>query len=151
METKSIKTRATRRVLFMNTQEIQGRWDQIRGKVKEKWGQLTDDDLRIVGGNVDQVIGKIQQKTGEARGKVEEFLDRLASSSSKGAETAGGYAQAAVETAREGTRQVSEQARRGYERAGEFVQHRPAQSMAMVFGLGFVTGLTIGVLMCSSD
>jgi uncharacterized protein YjbJ (UPF0337 family) len=51
----------------MNTQEIQGHWDQIRGKVKEKWGQLTDDDLRIVGGNVDQVIGRIEQKTGEAR------------------------------------------------------------------------------------
>lgn len=138
----------------MNTQEIQGRWEQIRGKVKEKWGQLTDDDLRIVGGNVDQMIGKIQQKTGEARGSVENFLDDLVAGDTtlgRAKETAREYGQAAMQTAREGVTQVAEQARHGYERAGEMVQQRPAESMAVIFGLGVITGLAVGMLACSRD
>src|SRR5262245_32773840 len=112
----------------MNAQEIQGRWDQIRGKVKEKWGQLTDDDLKLIGGNVDQVVGKIEQKTGEARRNVETFLDQLVASDSplgRAREAVGEYSQAAVQTARDGLEQVSEQARHGYERAEAMVQRRP--------------------------
>ena len=51
---------------MVNTQEIQGSWNRIKGQVKEKWGNLTDDDLQIQGGNLDQLIGKIQKKTGES-------------------------------------------------------------------------------------
>jgi len=146
----------------MNTQVIQGRWDQIRGKVKEKWGQLTDDDLKMVSGNLDQLIGKIQQKTGEARDKVEEFLDELAASDSPMAaarDKAVEYGQAAMDSARDGLDRASQQVREGYDRAshsmregydraGEVVRHRPAESMAVVFGLGFVAGLGLGILFC---
>ena len=138
----------------MNAQEIQGHWDQIRGKVKEKWAELTDDDLRLVEGNVEQVVGKIEQKTGEARRSVEAFLDDLVSGDSpfaRAKEAVVDYSQAAVQTAREGMEQVSEQARQGYERAGEIVYRHPAESMALMLGVGFVTGLAAGVLMCSND
>ncbi len=144
----------------MNTQVVQGRWDQIRGKVKEKWGQLTDDDLKMVSGNLDQLIGKIQQKTGEARDKVEEFLDELAASDSPLAaakDKAMEYGQAAMDTAREGYDRASQQMREGYDRAshsmqegydraGRMVRQRPAESMAVIFGLGFITGLGLGML-----
>lgn len=136
----------------MNTQEIRGRWDQIRGKVKKKWGQLTDDDLQLVGGNVDQVIGRIEQKTGEARNRVEQFLDELALGRSPAAALAGtvsSAAQSAAHSVREGIGQVKEQARQGYERAGEMVESHPGQSMAAVFGLGFLSGILIGMLMRS--
>ena len=43
---------------MINAQELQGQWNQIRGQVKQKWGQLTDDDLQIHGGNIDQLVGK---------------------------------------------------------------------------------------------
>jgi uncharacterized protein YjbJ (UPF0337 family) len=141
----------------MNAQEIQGHWNQIRGKVKEKWGQLTDDDLRLAEGNVEQLVGRIQQKTGEAKRNVERFLDELAAgdgsrlkeAAAQYGQTAVQYGQAAVQTARQGLEQASDQVREGYQRAGEMVQRRPTESMAIVFGLGFVTGLTIGMLLRS--
>ena len=64
---------------MVNTQVLQGQWNQVRGQLKKKWGQLTDDDLRLSNGNIDQVIGRIQHKTGEAREAVESFLDELTS------------------------------------------------------------------------
>jgi uncharacterized protein YjbJ (UPF0337 family) len=136
----------------MNTQEIRGHWDQIRGKVKEKWGQLTDDDLQMVGGNLEQIVGRIEQKTGVARTRVEEFLDELTAPGSpltRAKEAAVGYAQAAAAQAREGIEQVREQAREGYARAGEVVQRHPAESMIAVFGLGMITGVVIGLLLRS--
>ena len=62
---------------MVNTQAIQGSWNRLSGQLKEKWGNLTDDDLQIQGGNVDQVVGKIQQKTGETREAIEEYLNNL--------------------------------------------------------------------------
>ena len=62
---------------MINAQEIQGHWNQLSGQVKKKWGHLTDDDLRIVGGNVEQLIGRIQQKTGETRANIEEYFNSL--------------------------------------------------------------------------
>ena len=65
--------------MAINAQELQGQWNKLRGQVKEKWGQLTDDDLQIHGGNIDQLVGKIQQKTGEGREAIEKFLTELTS------------------------------------------------------------------------
>ena len=64
---------------MVNTQVLQGQWNQVRGQLKKKWGQLTDDDLRLTNGNIDQLVGKIQHKTGEAREAIEQFLDELTS------------------------------------------------------------------------
>jgi uncharacterized protein YjbJ (UPF0337 family) len=133
----------------MNAQEIQGRWDQIRGKVKERWGELTDDDLALVGGNVDQVIGRIEMKTGEARRNVENFLEDLATSGRGAPQVAKEYAQAAVDRARQGYDQVRDQARAGYEEATYLVQRHPLESVATVFALGFITGLAAGLLVKS--
>ena len=51
----------------MSTQEkVIGNWNQFKGKVKQRWGQLTDDELSEVEGHFDQLVGLVQQKTGEA-------------------------------------------------------------------------------------
>ena len=63
--------------MAINTQELRGQWNKLQGRVKERWGQLTDDDLQIQGGNVDQLVGRIQQKTGEGREAIEKFLAEL--------------------------------------------------------------------------
>jgi len=65
--------------MAINAQELQGQWNQLRGQVKEHWGQLTDDDLTIQGGNIDQLVGRIQQRTGETRDAIEKFLTGLTS------------------------------------------------------------------------
>jgi uncharacterized protein YjbJ (UPF0337 family) len=55
----------------MNADQFKGSWKQIRGKVREKWGQLTDDDLDVIGGRLDQLVGRVQEKYGMAREAAE--------------------------------------------------------------------------------
>jgi uncharacterized protein YjbJ (UPF0337 family) len=56
---------------------MQGNWKQFKGKIKEKWGKLTDDDLDVAEGKRDQLVGKIQERYGitkeEAERQYEEF------------------------------------------------------------------------------
>jgi uncharacterized protein YjbJ (UPF0337 family) len=61
----------------MNKDELLGDWNQIKGKVREKWGDLTDDDLDRVAGKRDQLIGKIQERYGRTREDVERELDEF--------------------------------------------------------------------------
>ena len=64
----------------MHPDRIEGRWKQIKGKVKEQWGKLTDDDLDVIAGKRDQLLGRIQQRHGlakeEAEKQVRRFEDR---------------------------------------------------------------------------
>jgi uncharacterized protein YjbJ (UPF0337 family) len=57
--------------------EWEGKWDQVRGRVKESWGALTDDDLDRTEGKWDRLVGLIKEKTGEAAGDVERKLRGL--------------------------------------------------------------------------
>jgi uncharacterized protein YjbJ (UPF0337 family) len=50
----------------MNEAQIKGNWNQIKGKVKEKWGQLTNDDLDQIDGKADQLVGAIQRRYGRS-------------------------------------------------------------------------------------
>jgi len=59
----------------MNSEQLQGKWKQLRGKVKEQWGKLTDDDLDIVNGQRDQLVGKIQETYGIAKQEAEKEVD----------------------------------------------------------------------------
>lgn len=59
----------------MNWDQITGNWKQFKGKVKEKWGKLTDDDLTTIGGKRDQLVGVLQQKYGYAKEQAEQELD----------------------------------------------------------------------------
>lgn len=58
----------------MNWDTIKGNWMQAKGKVKEKWGKLTDDDLTRIEGNRDQLLGKIQERYGVAKDAAERDL-----------------------------------------------------------------------------
>lgn len=51
----------------MDRNRLEGNWKQVKGQVKETWGDLTDDDLDVVEGQRDQLIGKIQERYGIAR------------------------------------------------------------------------------------
>lgn len=57
--------------------KAEGSWKQLKGKVKQQYGELTDDDLKVAEGNKDELIGKIQEKTGEAKDKIKSFIDSL--------------------------------------------------------------------------
>lgn len=61
----------------MNNARMKGNWNQFKGKIKEKWGRLTDDDLNVVEGQRDQLIGKIQEKYGLAKDEAERQFSEL--------------------------------------------------------------------------
>ncbi|HVZ04544.1 CsbD family protein [Hyphomicrobium sp.] len=60
----------------MDWDRIEGNWKQFTGKVKEKWGELTDDDLTRVNGNREQLEGLLQQRYGYAKDKARDEIDR---------------------------------------------------------------------------
>lgn len=65
----------------MNEHTMKGQWNQFSGKVKEKWGELTDNDLTKIDGQRDQLVGRIQERYGiekdEAERQVKDFESRL--------------------------------------------------------------------------
>ena len=58
----------------MNTFEIKGDWNITKGKLRQKWAALTDDDLQYVEGKQDELLGRIQRRTGETREAVEKAI-----------------------------------------------------------------------------
>jgi uncharacterized protein YjbJ (UPF0337 family) len=61
----------------MNWDEIEGKWKQSMGKVKEKWGKLTDNDLTAINGKKEQLVGKIQERYGIAKDAAEKQVDEF--------------------------------------------------------------------------
>jgi uncharacterized protein YjbJ (UPF0337 family) len=61
----------------MNKDILQGKWKQMKGRAKEAWGELTDDELEQVEGNYDQLVGKLQEKYGYSRERAEQEVDRF--------------------------------------------------------------------------
>ena len=59
----------------MNWDRIEGNWKQFSGKVKEKWGDLTDDDIARVNGNREQLEGVLQERYGYAKDKARQEID----------------------------------------------------------------------------
>ncbi|MBL0420687.1 CsbD family protein [Ramlibacter sp. AW1] len=55
----------------MNDDRVEGNWKQFKGKIKEQWGKLTDDDLDVIAGKRDQLAGKIQERHGVARDEAD--------------------------------------------------------------------------------
>ena len=63
----------------MTKLEIKGDWNITKGKLKQKWAKLTDDDLRYVEGQDDELVGRIQKRTGQTREAVEEAIKEACS------------------------------------------------------------------------
>lgn len=68
--------------IVMTKLEIKGDWNITKGKLKQKWAKLTDDDLQYVEGKQDELLGRIQKRTGETREAVEKALKESCSTSS---------------------------------------------------------------------
>ncbi|MGI9038802.1 MAG: CsbD family protein [Gemmatimonadota bacterium] len=66
----------------MNWDKIEGNWKQFRGRAKEEWGELTNDDLDVVEGKRTALVGRIQERYGkkrdEAEREVDDWFDRVA-------------------------------------------------------------------------
>ena len=65
----------------MTKLEIKGDWNIVKGKLKQQWARLTDDDLQYIDGQQDELLGRIQKRTGQTREAVEEAINDLQRSS----------------------------------------------------------------------
>jgi uncharacterized protein YjbJ (UPF0337 family) len=61
----------------MNWDQVEGKWKEVKGQAKEKWGKLTDDDLDVINGRRQQLVGKIQERYGTAKDEAERQADEF--------------------------------------------------------------------------
>lgn len=59
----------------MDWNQVEGNWKMLKGRIKEQWGKLTDDDLDVIAGRRDQLEGKIQERYGYAKDRVRTEID----------------------------------------------------------------------------
>ena len=121
-----------------DSQTIQGEWNHLCSLARQRWNQLTEDDLKVQMGNIEQLVGRIQQKTGEGREAIETFFSEMTSRGSSAVahatEAAGQYAH-----------QVSDRIRERYDDAESLVRHHPTETVMVAFGIGMVAGLIAGL------
>jgi uncharacterized protein YjbJ (UPF0337 family) len=123
-------------------EQVTGNWNQLKGKIQERWGQITDDELQEVEGQVGQLVGLIQQKTGQTRQQIEQTLDKFC-------EECGWRFSEAADRAGEAVRAAAGRAREGYVEAQRLVRQRPAEAVAVAFGTGLIAGVIVGLMVRS--
>lgn len=134
----------------MITQEqIRGNWNEIKGALLEKWGELSDDELSRVKGNASQLLGTIQKRTGETREVVESFFDSAVSNDgmAETTERAKEYAAEMSQAAKQQYDDVEASVSDGVEYAQNAVRNRPTESVALCFGAGLLAGAALGLLL----
>lgn len=136
--------------MTVNQQVLEGSWSQVKGKVRERWGQVTENELDEARGNVEQLVGLIQEKTGEARGEVESYLEDAAADGTsmvgKAKEAVVNQAHHAADAAQHTAERAADSARAGYVQTERLVRNRPVESLVVCFGAGLITGVVIGLL-----
>jgi uncharacterized protein YjbJ (UPF0337 family) len=134
---------------MINQTTLKGNWNEIKGKLRTHWGQLTSDDLQTFNGNVEQLVGLIERKTGETRSAVEEFLNQVTSNGSAtigaAVEDARQYVEDAAQRIQQHSRQAMDSFRDSYQEAEQIVRQRPTESVAICFGVGVFVGLLVGL------
>jgi len=71
----------------MNSDQMEGKWKQMKGSLKTRWGKLTDDDLTVIEGQKDQLVGKIQERYGVAKDEAQKQVDEWNRAGASDAET----------------------------------------------------------------
>jgi uncharacterized protein YjbJ (UPF0337 family) len=152
-DARALNHAAIRSAIMVTQQTLEGSWNEIKGQLQEKWGQLTDDELQNAKGNAKQLVGLIQRKTGQAREEVEKYLDWIVadgqSAVQRGTEAAQQFAQQAGAQAQEVYHQASERVQQGFHSAERAVARRPVESVAVAFGSGLIAGVIVGLVLRS--
>jgi uncharacterized protein YjbJ (UPF0337 family) len=138
---------------MVNQETLKGDWNQVTGKLRSKWGQLSNSEMQQYKGDASQLVGYIQRKTGESIDKIERFINDLSENRGEtvgpAAEAIKDFASQAVETAKQGAEAIADHARSGYEAAERLVKERPASSVGVAFGAGLVVGILLSLVMGS--
>jgi uncharacterized protein YjbJ (UPF0337 family) len=138
---------------MISQQTLDGNWNEIKGKVRSKWGVLTDAELEISKGDVKQLVDSIQRKTGEVRESIEKYFDEVSpenfAAAGRTGENVRAYAHHVADAVQERSQQAAAVVREGYADAEDLVRERPAESLAVCFAAGVITGAIIALLLRS--
>jgi uncharacterized protein YjbJ (UPF0337 family) len=66
-----------RRSHIMNWDQVEGNWKRWTGKIKERWGKLTDNDLAVINGRRDMLVGRLQERYGKTRAQLDREVEEL--------------------------------------------------------------------------
>lgn len=142
----------------MTTSQLQSDWNSLKGRLKQRFGQLTDDDLTFVEGKVDELLGRLQERLGVSRDDLNAMLDDLAAqgasafahAKAKATEVADDLKHRATEfgediktqgaAAYDETRQ---RVRGLWEDGEEYVRAHPRESVLVAIAVGFVAGISL--------
>lgn len=133
----------------MDWDRLEGNWKQMKGKVKERWGKLTDDDLTAINGRRDQLEGKIQERYGYAKGQarkeIEDWYRSTEHHLADQIETLRSEIQSLASTVgRIANKQIGRAQVRATEAAHEAeaaITRNPLTAIAIAVGLGFLLGV----------
>ena len=149
----------------MNTFHFDAAWDQVKGKLRQRFGQLTDDDLSFAKGKGEEMLGRLEAKLGMAREELSDLLNELKSDTApirfkmdqakeRVEELAGDLKTRVASAAEEFKSAAASQAERAYGKARqevrtwtddgtEYVRERPREALLGALAAGFVVGLLI--------
>ena len=117
----------------MDSNRIEGSWSELKGKAKQQWGNLTDNELTQIGGKRDELIGRLQARYGYSKDKaqqeVESWLESLGHSSES--------VMAQMNAAKDGATQVADNFSHAMQKS---VENNPIATLAMVAAVAFVIG-----------
>jgi uncharacterized protein YjbJ (UPF0337 family) len=139
---------------MITKEELGSKWNLMADAIKEKFHQVTDEELREVNGSVQRLIALLQQKTGQNRQQVEAFMsDVCAQNGSTLAnfyETMSGYAESASASIQKGYKQLSQHAQEGFSQSSDAIASRPVLSVGAALGIGLIAGIAIGMSLAES-
>ena len=140
----------------MDWNRVEGDWKRMKGKVKEQWGLLTDDDLTAIGGRKDQLEGKIQERYGYGKDQVRKEIDSWYRSTALVANDNAEELAAQIEAIRADIQsltstvsrvankqlgQAQDKAVEAMSNAEDAIRENPVSAVAIAAGLGFLFGI----------
>lgn len=137
---------------MVDQETLSGDWNRAKGKLREKWGDLADDELDRARGNVQQLVGLVQRKTGKSREEIEEYLESAFGDQSWFAElkhNVGEYGESAAHAVTDSASYAADQMRAGYIQSERMIRSRPGESLAVCFAAGVATGVMAALLLRS--
>ena len=147
-----------------NAQTANGDWVQVKGKIQKQYPGVSSEELDSFVGQRDHLIAMIQEKTGIAKEEIGKYLGSISESATEfsrhASETARQYRDIAAERGAEAAAnlkesadkvagQISDQAQAGYIQAQRAVREKPAESLAVCFGVGVLVGVVGGLILRS--
>ncbi|MDB5392010.1 MAG: CsbD-like protein [Planctomycetaceae bacterium] len=143
-----------------NATAVAGNWNDLKGRIRSKWGQMTDDTLEQAKGSMESLVGAIQRTTGEAKETIQAYLNagvheganlykQAADAVQVGYKQASDVVQAGAEQVMDGAKVVGDSIKSGAEQTSKLVQARPVESLLFTFAAGMIAGLTVGLVLRS--